>query len=267
MTSLRESPTTHRALSRVRRLHALVPSRRYIAAGAIVGSLGLAAVAGGAGAPAPDQSSLAAQVVAAHADAADRASRGTTREAPAAGAAGTAAAKKPAAPAPAAKAPAKAPAKPAAKPQAKKPAVVKPVAGLDQVQMNNAKVIVDTGKSLGLPKRAWIIAIATAMQESNLYNLASDVIPESLQYAHQGTGADHDSVGLFQQRSTAGWGAVRDLMKPSYAAKAFYLALADVPGWNQMAVTVAAQTVQGSAFPDAYAQHEGRAAVVVNAFG
>jgi hypothetical protein len=151
---------------------------------------------------------------------------------------------------------------PAKKKAPKRP---KPVAGLSQAQMNNAYQIVQAGKALGMPKRAYVIAVATAMQESTLFNLASDVVPESLRYPHQGTGTDHDSVGLFQQRPSSGWGAVKDLMKPHYAATKFYLALRRVPGWQHMAVTYAAQAVQVSAFPEAYAQHEWLARRVVAA--
>ncbi|MET8086129.1 hypothetical protein [Micromonospora sp. NPDC005194] len=146
-----------------------------------------------------------------------------------------------------------------------KPPRPRPVAGLDQTQMDNAKIIVDVGLELKMPRRALVVALATAMQESNLYNLASDVLPESTQYPHQGSGADHDSVGLFQQRPSSGWGTVAELMRPSYAARAFYTALAEIPGWEDMSVTAAAQAVQISAFPDAYAQHEERASTVAAA--
>jgi hypothetical protein len=170
-------------------------------------------------------------------------------------------------PAPAKKAPAtKPPAKKApAKKAPAKSVKVKPVAGLDQRQMDNAAVIVRTAYKMKLPKRAAVIAVATAMQESKLYNLASDVLPESKRYPHQGSGRDHDSVGLFQQRSSTGWGAVRDLMKPEYSATQFLAALRQVPGWHQMDLTYAAQAVQVSAFPEAYAKHESRATAVVNA--
>ncbi|MEV6970965.1 hypothetical protein AB0M47_38270 [Hamadaea sp. NPDC051192] len=144
-------------------------------------------------------------------------------------------------------------------------AKVKPTAGFNQTQMDNAALIVKAGKDLGISEKGQIIAVATAMQESNLYNLASHVVPESLKYAHQGTGADYDSVGLFQQRYTTGWGTVKEIMNPSESAKKFYRALQRVPGWQNMAVTVAAQTVQGSAFPDAYAKHQGNATAVVKA--
>lgn len=103
------------------------------------------------------------------------------------------------------------------------------------------------------------------MQESNLYNLANPALPESLDYPNQGTGYDYDSVGLFQQRTSSGWGAVADLMRPAYAAQAFFEALLQIPGWQQMSVSGAAQAVQVSAFPDAYAQHESRATTIVAA--
>jgi hypothetical protein len=153
----------------------------------------------------------------------------------------------------------------AKRPAAEKPTEVKPVAGLDQTQMKNAQKIVETAKEMGLGRDAQIIAVATAMQESTLYNRASTVYPESYDVPHEGDGSDYDSVGLFQQRSSTGWGAVKDLMKPEYATKQFLKALVQVPNWEHMPVTVAAQTVQGSAFPDHYAKHEGNATMVVDA--
>ena len=150
-------------------------------------------------------------------------------------------------------------------PRVTRPARPRPVAGLTQAQMDNAHTIVQVGIKMGVPKRGLIVAIATAMQESNLYNLASGVLPESQNYPHQGVGWDHDSVGLFQQRPSAGWGSVADLMRPAYAAQRFYEALLAIPGWEDLPVTVAAQSVQVSAFPDAYAQHEDRAGTVVAA--
>ncbi|MCP2329336.1 hypothetical protein HDA40_007843 [Hamadaea flava] len=138
-----------------------------------------------------------------------------------------------------------------------------PVAGLDKTQMKNAALIVKAGQDLGISERGQIVAVSTAMQESNLYNRASYVVPESLKYTHQGTGSDYDSVGLFQQRYTTGWGTVKSIMNPSESAKSFYRALQHVDGWQQMPITVAAQTVQGSAFPDAYAKHQGNATAVV----
>jgi hypothetical protein len=131
--------------------------------------------------------------------------------------------------------------------------------------MDNAHTIVQVGLKLKVPRRGLIVAIATAMQESNLYNLANAGVPESLNYPNQGVGYDHDSVGLFQQRPSSGWGTVADLMRPAYAAEQFFTALLAIPGWEEMSVTAAAQAVQVSAFPDAYAQHEARATTVVGA--
>ncbi|MEH1016761.1 hypothetical protein V6U90_27130 [Micromonospora sp. CPCC 206060] len=155
--------------------------------------------------------------------------------------------------------------KPPAPRKPTRPARPKPVAGLTQAQMDNAKVIVDVGRGLDVPRHGLIVAIATAMQESTLYNLANDYVPESFDHPHQGSGADHDSVGLFQQRPSSGWGSVEDLMRPAYAARQFYLALLEILGWQDMSVAGAAQAVQVSAFPDAYAQHEERAGTVVSA--
>ncbi|MGN9777665.1 peptidase M23 [Micromonospora sp. H33] len=146
-----------------------------------------------------------------------------------------------------------------------KPKRVRPVAGLDQAQMDNAKRIVRTGQEMDVPRQALVIAVATAMQESNLYNYASGVLPESQNYPHQAIGWDHDSVGLFQQRPSTGWGPVRDLMKPEFATRQFLTALLAIPGWQDLPLTVAAQAVQVSAFPWLYAQHEWRATEVVDA--
>ncbi|WP_432050488.1 hypothetical protein [Verrucosispora sp. NA02020] len=145
------------------------------------------------------------------------------------------------------------------------PARPRPVAGLTQAQMDNAKVIVDVGVDLKIPRQGLVVAVATAMQESTLLNYASGVLPESQNYPHQAIGWDHDSVGLFQQRPSSGWGTVRDLMRPAYASRAFYEALVKVPGWQQMSMTLAAQAVQISAYPYAYAQHEQRAETIVAA--
>jgi len=139
------------------------------------------------------------------------------------------------------------------------------VAGLSKKQTRHAADIVDVGRDMGISRRGQIVAIATALQESNLRNLASTAIPESRRYPNDGLGSDHDSVGLFQQRPSTGWGKTKDLMKPRYAAKKFYGALKRVNGWERMSVTRAAQAVQISAFPDAYAKHETRATKIVNA--
>jgi hypothetical protein len=126
------------------------------------------------------------------------------------------------------------------------------VPGLDQYQAENAQTIVNVGNQMGVSKRGKVIAIATAMQESKLYNL--------------GVAVDYDSLGLFQQRPSTGWGTPAEITTPSYAARAFYSRLLDTQGdWG--CLTCAAQRVQGSAFPDAYAQWEGLANSVVSALG
>lgn len=116
-----------------------------------------------------------------------------------------------------------------------------------------------------MPQRAYVVAIATAMQESNLRNLANPALPVSLSIPNDGSGVDHDSVGLFQQRPASGWGTVQELMDPATSARKFYQALSRVPGWDTLPVTVAAQSVQRSAFPDAYAKHQPRAETIVDA--
>jgi cell wall-associated NlpC family hydrolase len=110
---------------------------------------------------------------------------------------------------------------------------------LDAGQLANARIIYAVGVSLGLPERGEIVALATAMQESGLRNLP------------YGTS---DSLGLFQQRPSQGWGTSAQIMDPVISSRSFYRALAQVAGWQSMPVTVAAQAVQQSAFPAAYAQ-------------
>jgi hypothetical protein len=224
-------------------------ARKIAAATGLFGCLAFAAlgaVATNTPAAAADTKNTAAVTTNDRGGAAAAANRSTQRVAPAAKAATTA---KPAA---------KAAAKPAAAP------VVKTVAGLDETQTKNARAIIEAGKDMNLPKKAMVIALSTSMQESNLYNLASTVLPESTAVAHEGVGSDHDSVGLFQQRSTSGWGPVDKLMQPKFAATQFYKGLVQVNDWQDMPVTEAAQTVQVSAYPDAYAKHEFKATEVVN---
>ncbi|MEV1011580.1 C40 family peptidase [Streptomyces sp. NPDC049881] len=108
-------------------------------------------------------------------------------------------------------------------------------------QIPNAVTITATGVELGMPPRGQVVALATALQESGLRNLPY---------------GDRDSVGLYQQRPSQGWGSVEQILDPVYAATRFYNALADVAGWESMTVTQAAQAVQRSAFPDAYAKWE-----------
>lgn len=111
-------------------------------------------------------------------------------------------------------------------------------------QAANAALIVAVSVRRGLPPRAASIALATAMQESKLRNI------------DHGDLAGPDSRGLFQQRPSQGWGTAEQVMDPVYAVNAFYDALAGIPGYEAMHITEAAQRVQRSAYPRAYAQHE-----------
>ncbi|ROO60346.1 murein DD-endopeptidase MepM/ murein hydrolase activator NlpD [Micromonospora sp. Llam0] len=141
---------------------------------------------------------------------------------------------------------------------------------LDARQAANAVTIHQTAIALNLPARAAVIAIATAIQESNLRNLANSNVPASLQQPHEGVGHDHDSVGLFQQRplppdGDGTWGTVAELMTPTIAATKFYQKMITITGWQSLPLTDVAQRVQRSAYPDAYATHEPRATAIITA--
>jgi len=121
---------------------------------------------------------------------------------------------------------------------------------LDHEQAENASLIAAVAIRRGLPPRAVSIALATAYQESKIRNIEH---------------GDRDSVGLFQQRPSQGWGTVRQILDPHYAINAFYDALVQVEGYETMPITEAAQEVQRSAFPDAYADHEQDARALASA--
>lgn len=157
-------------------------------------------------------------------------------------------------------------AKEAAEEAAREAAEPKPVGGLSEAQMANAVAIIEAGKDEGLGERAWAVALATAMQESKFKNYANVNVAESYNFDYQAEGSDHDSVGLFQQRPSSGWGSVEELMDPKTSASKFYDSLKRVDGWENMPVTRAAQTVQVSAFPDAYAQWEGLAWDIIDSY-
>lgn len=108
-------------------------------------------------------------------------------------------------------------------------------------QAENASLISAIAVRRGLPARAASIALATAYQESKLANIDY---------------GDRDSLGLFQQRPSQGWGTREQILDPVYATNAFYDALVQVDGYEGLEITVAAQRVQRSAYPDAYADHE-----------
>ncbi|MFI8856294.1 C40 family peptidase [Streptomyces prasinus] len=117
------------------------------------------------------------------------------------------------------------------------------VPGLDELaeQVPNAKTIQATGVAMNIPVRGQVVALATALQESGLRNL---------------TYGDRDSLGLFQQRPSMGWGTANEILDPVHASTKFYEGLKKVSGWQSLSVTQAAQAVQKSGFPDAYAKWE-----------
>ncbi|MFD0557544.1 hypothetical protein FB566_2819 [Stackebrandtia endophytica] len=143
--------------------------------------------------------------------------------------------------------------------------VIPPVGDFNEAQMANAARIIEVGEALGISERGQAIALATAMQESTLRNLANTSLPDSLNYPNEGTGRDHDSVGVFQQRPSQGWGSIAECMDVDYAATKFYEELERVKGWEDMELTEAAQAVQRSAFPDAYAKWETSAYEILEA--
>lgn len=134
-----------------------------------------------------------------------------------------------------------------------------PVSGaitpLNDVRRENARIIVQVGRELGVPEYGIVIALATAMQESSLRNI---------------DWGDRDSVGLFQQRPSSGWGSAEQIMDAAYATRAFFggpnsptpgrtRGLLNIRGWQDMSLTDAAQAVQISAYPQAYAKWEASA--------
>lgn len=118
---------------------------------------------------------------------------------------------------------------------------------LTPAQAENAAVISSVALARELPSRAVTVALATAYQESGIRNL---------DHGHA------DSVGLFQQRPSKGWGSVKQIMDPYYSAGKFYDALVRVKGWRTDDVNDVAQAVQRSAHPDAYRKHVSKAEVL-----
>ncbi|MFE9692904.1 hypothetical protein [Micromonospora sp. NPDC005806] len=117
-------------------------------------------------------------------------------------------------------------------------------------QMANAATIAAIGAQRQMPERAVVVALATAYQESHLRNIAH---------------GDRDSLGLFQQRPSQGWGTPQQIRDPRYAANKFYAALKKVKGWEKLRVTEAAQRVQRSAYPEAYQKWADESAVLTRA--
>ncbi|HWR85411.1 MAG TPA: LysM peptidoglycan-binding domain-containing protein [Rhodoglobus sp.] len=137
------------------------------------------------------------------------------------------------------------------------------VPGLDAEQVANAQLIVRIGRELGVPDRGIAIALGTAMQESWIRNL---------------DWGDRDSLGLFQQRPSTGWGTEAEVRDAARSIRAFYggasdpngtrtRGLLDIPGWESMSFAEAAQAVQISAYPERYAQWEASAHAWLAALG
>jgi LysM repeat protein len=146
------------------------------------------------------------------------------------------------------------PAPPASAPAMTPAALVAPL-GLDHEQIANARLIIAVGRERGVPDRGIAVALATGMVESWLRNL---------------DWGDRDSLGLFQQRPSQGWGSPEQVRDPARATAVFYggaadpngaatRGLLDIPGWEEMGFSEAAQAVQISAFPDRYGQWEQQA--------
>lgn len=128
-----------------------------------------------------------------------------------------------------------------------------PNQNLEAERRKNAQIIIQTGLSMGASQRDILIALMTAMQESGLRNLNY---------------GDRDSLGLFQQRPSQGWGSPSQVMNPQYASRKFFEGLMKLGSRrNNMSLTQAAQAVQRSAFPNAYAKHEGYARSLLASLG
>ena len=126
---------------------------------------------------------------------------------------------------------------------------------LNAPQTENAQLIISVGRELGIPDKGIAIALATAMVESSLRNV---------------DWGDRDSLGLFQQRPSTGWGSEEQILDRNYSIRVFFggpndpngsttRGLLDIPGWQDADFGTVAQTVQISAFPDRYGRWEQQA--------
>ena len=151
-----------------------------------------------------------------------------------------------------------APHKPAVKVPSRKALLPKTVHGPQAsfkptaAQKRNAAAIVKAAKDMKLPPRAMVMAVACSLQESSLHN-----------YGNLGSHNDHDSLGLFQQRPSSGWGSPAQVTNPHHAAQSFLKRLVKIHNWQHLPLTIAVQKVQVSAFPQAYAKWEKFAASLV----
>lgn len=149
---------------------------------------------------------------------------------------------------------------------------------LDQAQLTRAATIVNVGEGTkGVGRNGIVIALMAALAESRLRMLSNtSAYPNSASYPHDGDGGDHDSLGLFQMRPSAGWGSVENLMDAEYQAEAFYggpvgpnhgapRGLLDIPDWTLLPKGAAAQAVEVSAYPDRYDTYEPVAEAILKA--
>lgn len=159
-----------------------------------------------------------------------------------------------------------------------------PVGDYSEKQLANAAIIINEANNAGLPQRAAIIGLMTSIQESSLTILANDgtwAYPEgtrimtkseweqakkiaitSLDEPHEGVGHAWDALGILQQRPSAGWGTVEQIMNPTYAAATFFERLQNIDGWDAMPYEQAAEAVQASGLPDNYAQRQDDAELI-----
>lgn len=149
---------------------------------------------------------------------------------------------------------------------------------LERQQLTHAATIITVAEQISDVGRAGVlIAIMAALTESRLRMLANpSTYPKSADYPNDGNGFDHDSLGLFQMRPTAGWGTVAELMDPAYQARAFYGGLSgpnegsprgllDIPNWQTLSPGEAAQSVEVSAYPERYANYQPVAEAILGA--
>ncbi|GAA4353330.1 hypothetical protein GCM10023087_22390 [Microbacterium rhizosphaerae] len=149
---------------------------------------------------------------------------------------------------------------------------------IDRQQLTHAATIITVGAhTAGVGPTGVLIALMAGLTESTLRMLANpSAYPTSVEFPNDGIGSDHDSLGIFQMRPTAGWGGVADLMDPSYQARAFYggpsgpnngspRGLLDFVGWQTLDPGVAAQAVEVSAHPNRYQNYQPVAEEVLRA--
>ena len=117
--------------------------------------------------------------------------------------------------------------------------------------VNNGKAVIAAGVAMDVPEEGIVAALAAAMQETDLLNLANPHVPDSVAVDNDGLGVDRQAVGILQQGAT--WGAAGDRMSPARAAEMFFTSMRDIDGWEAMSPAELAGLVQRSAFPDAYA--------------